>query len=115
MAKQLTKAKSHTIHMVTGGQARGVHGKVNTALTKSVAGRAPEVLKAVHGFKDTPCNYMPESMLGLSSYGERVVDMELISKQKEFGRFLTEAEVAKIAWQVKDKIYDILEGLQSLC
>ena len=54
-------------------------------------------------------------MLGLSSYGERVVDMELISKQKEFGRFLTEAEVAKTAWQVKDKIYDILEGLQSLC
>ena len=110
VGKQLTKAKSHTIHMVTGGQARGVYGKVNAALTKSVAGKAPEVLKAVHGFKDTHRNYMPESMLGLLSYGEQAVDMQLISKQKDVGRFLTEAEVAKIAWQVTDKIYDMCKN-----
>lgn len=60
----------------------------------------------MHGFKGTPRNYMPESMLGLLAYGEQAVDNELLSKHKEVGRFLTDAEVAKIAWQVTDKIYD---------
>lgn len=110
MARQLTKAKSQTIHVVTGGQARGVYGKVNAALTKSVAGKAPEVLRAMHGFKDTPRNYMPESMLGLLAYGEQAVDTELINQHKELGRFLTEAEVARIAWQVTDKIYDMCKS-----
>ena len=104
VARQLTKAKSQTVHTVTRGQAKGVYGKVNAALTKSVAGRAPEVLRALHGFKDTPRNYMPESMLGLLAYGEQAVNNELLRKQKEVGRFLTEAEVARTAWQVTDKI-----------
>ena len=46
---------------------------------------------------------MPESMFGLLSYGEQAVDMELMGKHKELCRFLTEAEVTNVAWQVTDK------------
>ncbi len=111
VAKELTKAKSKTIHIVTGGQARGdIYGSVNSALTKSVAGKAPKALQAMHSFKDTPRNHMPESMLGLLAYGERAVDTDLLSKHKELGRFLTGSEVSEIAWRVTDKIYDMCKS-----
>ena len=74
VAKQLTKAKSSKIHQVIGRKAKGfTYGPVNAALTRSVADKNPEILRAEYKLKITPRDFMPPpaaAMLGLLGYCE---------------------------------------------
>ena len=110
VVKHLTKKKCDKISEVTGGKAKLEYPKVNAALVKSVAGQIPTALQKAHGFADTPRNYMPQAMLGLLSYGEHQVHAELDKAYKKFGRFLSEAEVTTIAYQVTDLVYDMCKN-----
>ena len=102
LARYLTKNK-HKIHEVTGGKAKSESGKVNSALIKSVAGQTPKDLRVLHGFEDTPCNYMPAGMLGLLDYGEQQVELD--KAYKKTGQFLSQGEVVTIATQITDMMY----------
>ena len=110
VTKHLTKKKSNKIHEVTGGRAKTEYGQVNRALTKSVTGQGPKELKALHAWSDGPRDHMPPGMLGLLSYAETQVDVELDEAYKRAKRFLSEGEVVAVASQVTDLIYDMCKN-----
>ena len=110
VVRHLTTKKSNKIHEVTGGKAKAEYWEVNSALVKSVAGQTPKCLQKSNGFADTPRNFMPPGMLGLLSYVEEQVDKELDKAYKSLGRFLPEAEVTSIAYQVTILIADMCKN-----